>query len=391
MKNNKLSFKGCTFGNGTTFENRKEGILEFVDCEFKGRIDLSQPKASKQSTNLYLEDCHFHKTVKFYSRKLSNTSFENTTFDGVADFWNVKFKEETTFCKTTFNDNVVFSEAVFSDVCNFKFTTFRAIVIFREATFEKGLNLAYANFAFQSSLSSHKLEIGKFEPASITLEDERETFRLLKNDAINSNNKIGSLDYYAREMNAYRKSINSNRKVSIKFLFNSIFPLLFIIAFLSGFTTFSIIILVAFFFISPLSYLKKWFGWIKTKINFVWKYEVALPRLASGNWWILFFQRIFGNFNQSWGLSLLATLGIASFFFNCYNLTFSPRLFEWGFTSWKSWGNVISDYMLFIWPGRDFEAISKDLGPLTIPVDILSRVLIGIGLYQTLRSFRKLG
>ncbi len=405
MNNTNLSFKGCTFGNGTTFENRQENTIKFNDCEFNCRIDLSQPKASKQSTNLYLEDCHFHKTVKFYSRIFSDTSFENTTFDGVADFWNVNFEKETVFYKTTFNDNVVFSEAKLNKICDFRYSTFRAIAIFRDATFKKGLNLAHANFAFQSSFSTHKLEIGKFEQGSISLEDERETFRLLKNDAINSNNKIGSLDFYEREMNAYRKSIHSKSKLSIKQLFNVVLALLFIIAILPGYSGLlmfrffliafiSLVLLIKypkFYFKKHSIKLKNGLNSLKDKIKLVLNYEICLPRLTSGNWWILFFQRIFGNFNQSWGLSLFSTLVIASILFSCYNLTFSPHLFEWGFTSWASWGNVISDYMLFLWPGRDFEAISNDLGPLTIPMDILSRVLIGIGLYQTLRSFRKLG
>ncbi|MHB1179197.1 MAG: pentapeptide repeat-containing protein [Daejeonella sp.] len=198
--------KNVTF-SGSTFEN----AISFENVIFEGDVDFS--------------NTHFKNKVRFFETQFKGIAkFDNTKFGDLADFWKAKFSKKTIFFKCDFLATAVFSVAKFSDNVLFTYSLISTVLIFRDTKFEKGLDLSNAiiighiNF-FNLKLTNydnisdrdendedgHEVDISK--TGVITRKNQRETYRIIKNELRSQNSNIDALDYYALESEVYHKQL----------------------------------------------------------------------------------------------------------------------------------------------------------------------------------------
>ncbi|WP_320020202.1 hypothetical protein [Labilibaculum manganireducens] len=91
---------------------------------------------------------------------------------------------------------------------------------------------------------------------------------------------------------------------------------------------------------------------------------------------------------------VLFTLGIGLMFFMLYVYNLSGISFQWGWSGFSEFGNVIEEYLphfcKFLYPGHRFDFMAGfNPNSYASIFDLLGRIFIGYGYYQIVRSFRK--
>jgi hypothetical protein len=201
-----------------------------------GVFDLSASKSysncMKQIGKLLLNETIIKKKAIFHHRVISEVNLNNTKFEALADFYDVEFLSPVRFYKTDFRETTVFSKSRFKELAVFHYSAIEGNMIFRDAEFKKGLNLAPVNIGTNGQLNVFNLNVADFKPnkdaqdidssntawMKISPSHQRETFRILKDQALKQNNRIESLKWQAREVEAYRKELYSNDKYKCFFI-----------------------------------------------------------------------------------------------------------------------------------------------------------------------------
>lgn len=249
--NKEVKFFDCTFYKSVDFENTSfGGKVSFYNCTFKKEADFrisSTPlnnDSFRRNIDCIFVKCTFESQANFFGRRftLSNSSiereekqsgtspkqaakFDQTVFKGVVDFHSTVFETPVCFYQTEFHNTAIFGKATFQEIVVFAYIRIGLNLALQYAEIKKGINLAYINFVDKGSLelfeinikdfASHpRKDVGTFDGIynwdKITHIQKQETFRILKNQALQQNNKVQALEYHANEMEAYRQVLKSS-------------------------------------------------------------------------------------------------------------------------------------------------------------------------------------
>ncbi|WP_282161420.1 pentapeptide repeat-containing protein [Ulvibacterium marinum] len=330
-----LKFKNCTFKKGIRIRNSSNN-LTFQNCKVYGEFNL--------------RNCTFDKKARF--RKCTffeKTDFSNTVFNDLADFWRSTFKKETIFFKTDFLATVVFSAATFHENVLFTYSLIEKLAIFRGTEILGGLDLSTAILAGELGIFDFSLNDFKSDPkvlsennyeqeisenGNIPIKNKRETFRILKKIHESQNNIVASLPFKVIEKKTLFKESWHGLKHG-----NSIFKNL------------------SNLFILFFNFLSNYFG-------------------------IAFFQGIF------------FTIGMGILFFYLCMIYTTKYLFAWHLDSQIIMDNIPA-FANFLLPTHKFDYLGSDFtksfsfSNSFFLFDILGRIFVGYGIYQTIQAFRK--
>lgn len=225
--------KNCDIDFEIKIESKEFSTIEFDNCKFLKKVDFKQIEISKNFDFTY---CLFDQEVIFKNIKIQGKSrFWESTFKGKVDFNNVSFKDLADFFKVTFNNTIifykvdffsttVFTETTFTENVLFTYTKIADIIIFTRTKFKKGLDLSLA--IITGKINIHSSDLKKFpdvadlydnnlyreaveEDGIITLNNKRETFRILKKFSKEDFNQFKYLEYSKLENEAYFKQLKS--------------------------------------------------------------------------------------------------------------------------------------------------------------------------------------
>lgn len=209
-------FERLTLANCEFLDSVEFGLLkEFNKVEFHNGMDLA--------------NCKFHKNVDFsnlvsgtpdeknpYRYNARQTTFESSKFLSNANFSKMEVYNDIFFDNAIFEDRVDFSGSRFYKPVSFYGVTFRKPPNFSRVIFESHLNLVNSKFAcdFDQIKEFLQKEIderqdGTFEFSSLA-NDYRDSFRLMKNALLKSNNALDASIYHRAEL--YCKEIELDGK-----------------------------------------------------------------------------------------------------------------------------------------------------------------------------------
>lgn len=218
---------GCIF-KGKIFRNDIDNIyktidaLRMVNCIFEDDFIINYIEKGKEKEfiikKLYLKDCTFKRKVKLFKCKFIESSFYNTKFLDLADFYKSEFHKlyvdktldignEFTeiFEKTDFEGITVFSSVTFNEVIDFKYTKFLDNTMFKDTIFLKKINLE--NSILKGNINFFR--INENTPLKVA---NRETARIIKDSFEQQNNIIEANKFYALEMKEREKELEIDIK-----------------------------------------------------------------------------------------------------------------------------------------------------------------------------------
>lgn len=122
--------------------------------------------------------------------------------------------------------------------------------------------------------------------------------------------------------------------------------------------------------------------------NLKTKYIKNLPSIISN-----LISKLFSNYGQSWIQSLIITIFLSIVFFGLYLISFKNLQLDFSYKSFKYYIiNYLKYLPEFINPTHKInfiEFLEDQVGDLTRLIDFFGRVIVGIGIYETIKSFRK--
>ncbi|KYG77163.1 pentapeptide repeat-containing protein [Roseivirga echinicomitans] len=348
---NEVVFKNCHFKSyvKVTTSNRN---VTFEGCDFFEDVSLQN---SRFTGKVRFRGCRFHK----------KTNFRNTKFEGLVDFWRTHFFQETIFYKTDFLKVAVFSAAIFEKNVLFTYSLINHLILFRGTVFRKGLDLSLAIIpgqigAFDLRVSDfkslkRKLNDDEFEDAvskngDIPIKNKRETLRLFKEQYEKTSNTVESIPFKVLEKKTLlveqRINLYRLRKKDIK------------------------------------GKKEPWFRFLIEK----WKsiFNIGILRL---NW-------MSNYYGAAYVQGVLFTLLVGALFFYLSLLGTSKYEFAWNFDP-NIVRSEIANYAYFLLPIHRFDYLGQEfcekfeLYNGFYLFDLLGRVFIGYGIYQTAQAFRK--
>ena len=256
-------------------------------------------------------------------------------------FDEIKFSTTLQFNRTLFNENSYYRSIIIdTGKIYFNNSFFNQLVEFRKSVFQ---NSVFTNvlFKYTANFTNAKLrqtdftgaifkEIGLFKNCEIDISN-RETFRIVKHELLKLNNKIDALTYHEKEMRAYSEELK----------------------------------------------LKNW------RTSFTEKF-------------ILFMNRISNGFGLNWLRGIIYTIVAALIFFIPYLLCLKNPYFEWGWESWKAFwevsGQTVKYYIEFFYAAHKFDFMDQyEPSGFAYVLDMVGRIFITYGYYQTVQAFRKYG
>lgn len=343
--------------------------VKLNDCVFMGKV-----KIQGRERNLTFENCEFHSEtnargshmkgkIRFMSCVFhGSTNFRNTKFANLADFWRSTFKNEVIFYKTDFLGTVVFSATTFEKNVLFTYTLIEKLVLFRGTVIKQGIDLSTAIITgsvgtfgltlWDFKTKNRKLSDAEFETAvsetgEIPIKNKRETFRILKQANIHQNNTIESIPFQVLE----KKALLSELLVSI--------------------------------------------GRGKSKkINETTGEWLAEKWRSCWDLLVLFLNWISNSFGRAPMQGVIFTLTIGALFF--YLNIIQTEKYELALRlDWKIVREEIPNYFKFLLPTHGIEYLEPEFYKKYMVtnwyyvLDILGRVFVGFGIYQTIQAFRK--
>ncbi len=230
-----------TFNEEIDFSKTKfKGVIKFVNAKFQKGINFQGTTFEKSvsfhgthfAEDVDLSNKIFKEDVSFVNAKFQKgINFQGTTFAEDVDFRTTTFPQKVDFKNMTFNQSVDFSEKLFTESVSFQKTFFHSVVftkvefdntvdfenisisnnmILRGTCFKKGVDFSLINFInngrlniFGFNMNGTKTEEYKKIPPS----HKRETYRILKNQAIAQNDHINAIEFYKSEMLAYQEEL----------------------------------------------------------------------------------------------------------------------------------------------------------------------------------------
>jgi len=314
------TFKGETYFFDVKFKKKvtfhtapfKEDAL-FCRASFLGEADFLQSSFLKEAD---FHDVCFEKKANFYS----------VNFQGYADFTSSQFKNTAYFHNANFSNNtkssdkehiadVSFWMCSFKGITHFTHTEFNDSLFFVNSRFH-GLTDFYGAKIKNLNLRATIIDLNLYFLGATVVAQNRETYRIIKNEFIKQNNRIEALKYYHKEMRAYQTELTGDG------------------------------------------------GTLK-------RFDEKI---------LLFLNMISNYYGQSWILGVVFTLliGLALFLPLWYSGTTSHDKLSFG-----------GAFLQFIYPAHRFDFLPMcGWGYL---YDILGRIFVSFGIYQTIQAFRKYG
>ena len=357
--------------------------IELHECEFKDKVDLELCNYNKHP--LLLNQCTFYEDFKILDAHVdTDLAFNKCTFINQFFAEDTFFKKETHFSGSIFKKEAHFEDSEFNHAPWFDYTSFENKLIARNLTLNNGafflnsnfigrvnfsdlksfnndLNFIGSSFEENSYFYNSKIDLLNLECTIIEKNlsflkaeiksQNRETARIIKNEFIKQNNKIESLDFHAREMAEYYRELNPKKCKLADWR------------------------------------LIKWLKKILAKCN----------KFSSTDRFILYFNKITNNHGLNPFKALFCfTLPIAIISFIIYVITFKnyPIVYDssanlWNKGTWDAIFTVLSHFLEFSNPTHKTNFITDDIYGWSSFIDYFSRILIGLGLYQTIQAFRK--
>jgi len=383
-----VNFESTKFKSGACFRCTKfkkwfnlknaqiDGNLDIRFSNFVGEVNFSYLDGETFNTqntplNITLDETTFQKKALFYNRVFEKCSFSNTKFEALADFFNSTFNEDVCFNKTDFLGTVVYAESTFNRKAIFLYTQVNRNMILRRTQFFGGVNLALINFIGEGYINSLEVNIKDVEAdgdiskksyeelgGKINIRHKRESFRILKHEALKQNNRIEALKYHALEMRTYEQELKQSKKPP-KCVFKRLLK----------------------FLKEILLFLLRLFAFDNEKLHV--NNDISNDKL------ILYFNKISNNFGSNWIKSFSFTFWLAILWYVIF-LSFVniDTKLCW---DWDNGGETIKYALQFLniteWDYKPFDA---DYSWAYIPL-LIGRILIGLGIYQTIQAFRKYG
>lgn len=356
-------------GNTTMKAGGVPTKFEFYNCVFQSVV-----RVKSLSKNFRFENCTFDadfvcKDSQFDGKARirncvfkSDTNFRNTKFKNLADFWRSTFCKKTSFYKTDFEGTTVFSASLFEQNVLFTYSLIAKPILFRGTTFKAGLDLSTAiisgvigtyginiqNYKSKmAKLSDDEFETAVFENGEIPVKNKRETFRILKQANIQQNNTIESIPFQTLEKRTLLAELlysigRAKSKSSVE---------------ASG-------------------------KWLTEKWRSTWDLFVLGLNWLSTSFGRAPFQGVI--------FTLLA--GALFFYLNITQTGKYDIALGW---DWKIVSNEIPNYIRFILPTHSIEYLNPQFYEnYTVSNwyyiwDVLGRIFVGFGIYQTIQAFRK--
>lgn len=213
--------------------------LEFLSCHFKSSFQLNSEYRNSNLPNLSFNFnlCHIYGItmsesviqgkLKFRKCKFERSLYVyNTIYKGYVEFFNCTFNQRVRFVKSKFEDTVVFTKSIFEKNAFFTYTRFNDFGIFNRANFKLGLDLSQSTIL--KELSFNGVDVDNFSTVPITQDDElfektvsdgkiptinkKETFRIIRNNLLKSNNKLESVRYDYLERLSYEQFLSESGK-----------------------------------------------------------------------------------------------------------------------------------------------------------------------------------
>lgn len=324
-----IKFHNCIFKkNVILLSSLIHKNFEFIDCEFQ--------------KDLILRDLKIKGNARFWVSKFQdNLKINNVRFENLADFYQTTFKNTLILYKVDFFGTTVFTETKFNKSVLFTYTKITDFLLFTRTKFLEGLDLSLA--LISGNIVYFESEIVSFPDFIIDAKKNNGDYVT----AIESDGKIpltNKIETY-RILKKHSKN-NDNQILYLDFAKKEI-------------ETYS--------------------KFLKTKDENYFDSKV-----------IFFFNKISSNHNTSWILGLVFTLTVAliTFYFSIINTEeyyFSLNKF----LNFEEFKELFTKYLIFLLPTHKFEDIYKCLNPAVVFFNILGRILVGFGIYQTIQAFRK--
>ncbi|MDD7886130.1 hypothetical protein [Flavivirga sp. 57AJ16] len=377
-----LRFNNCKFLR-KFYIGSSDKDIEFTDnCVFSGRLRSWRYKNNltfKDSVikNMDFEDAIFgveenkndkKGKVRFHNCDLYEANFRNTTFNSLADFWSCTFHNPITFYKTDFRDIVVFSAVNFKENVLFTYSLIDKLMILREANPEKGFDLSLAIISGKLSVFDFKFD--DYNSYGKIYADTNEELYKTKN----------KISYFKAYETVYERAVSQNNQIPIE---NKRETYRILKNHLESEKNF--INAIPFKVMESKTHLKESY---KKLIN---GHTITRPL---SNIIVLFLNAISNWFGSSYIIGVLFTIGIGGLFYYLSILNFGLYEFAWSIDN-DIFKENLGAFAQFIIPTHRFDYATKYFGNDGVIDhgfylwDILGRIFVGYGIYQTIQAFRK--
>lgn len=339
--------------------------LNFEDCEFEETVLLIKCKLK----NINFINCSFEKSVKIIDciEKIKSLSFQRSTFKRYLHFNSlsnkyIEFEENAnidfTYIRVESTGHVILRSI------NYKENSFHGNLNFQNANILGILTIEDSKF-YSLNLKKSTIE-GQIHIEDIEVIDylNRDTLVKIKHEYLKKNDKVKALEFQAMEYELYILEIDDLFLKKIRLILN-IRP-----KFIGKFV---LICLLPFLILLSLLPLKK----IEKTKEFT----------------LLYFNKISNSFGINWARGVVFTMLTAFvfyFFINYFGT--DTKIFEFGWESWKSFGEVWKGFLniLNIFNFNN-QKNGMELNAFGETLFFLSKIFIAFGVYQTIAAFRKYG
>lgn len=352
---------GFAFNEGSTFDVSNKIInipliipnIDFTSIKFDSCI-FNEPVIIRKITvyaNFEFTNCTFEKdfilenlTIKgaarFWSSKF-NSSFKlnNVRFEKLADFYNTYFTNTFILYKVDLIGTAVFTEAKFKNSVLFTYTKICDFLIFTRTIFDKGVDLSLA--LISGNIIYFESKINTYPDYKINAHFDQDKYL----SAVEVNGKIPIVNKLETYRILKKHSKNSNNQ------------------FLA-------------------------IGFAKEETE-TYSKLLKLTHKNIDSKGIFLLNRISNNHSTSWTLGILFTLTAGLLFFYLAMISSSDYTIAFSILNWKDLLDMTSKYLIFLLPTHKFDDLYHLTNPLVLLFDILGRIFIGYGIYQTIQAFRK--
>lgn len=230
LKDQKLSAGNnvIAFYRGSINELILYGLINF---EHRLYINHQSKKNNKtcKIKSLRIEACSFLENFKLQNTIIDEIEISDVNFEKNVDFYKTIFKngisydlitnkkslrDEIRFLSINFSGMALFTNSRFEQKFIMEHVTFEKMSNFKNAIFEKGFDLEQINI--KEEINFYGIEILDKTTTS------QETYRILKHNFEEVNNKIEANKYHALEMELHRKDIWSKEYITFKLLSDGI-------------------------------------------------------------------------------------------------------------------------------------------------------------------------
>ena len=202
----------------------KKLIIENIELKNKFYINRQRDNDKQiKITKLQISNTTFLENFKLHNALIDEILLKDVDFEKQADFFLSSFikspdSNDLTFNAINIKGLAIFEQCEFYNKISFNYVTFESFSNFRNATFHKGLDLECTNI--QNNINFVGIKgLDNYESKENT---SIETYRIIKHNFIELDNKIEANKYQSLELNKQRKEIWNNEKINIELLSDGI-------------------------------------------------------------------------------------------------------------------------------------------------------------------------